>query len=459
MSLFKTDARVIEITKLVRDPVRVGLLRAHLEEVIHGEVFGGSPRSQQFLRHAVEKSIKGDFESLKERVIGVELFGRSPSYDKGEDAIVRVTASDVRKRLSQHYGQQGDGSEFRIGIPPGSYIPEISWTPRAGSIPHAAAAPLPELEAAEPTLPSHASQAGVHLLFRDRWIAYLVSAVLCLVAGSFWAGYRAHRTESPQAIPAILPWSAVIGTEHTLQIIASDPDFATEQDITEHSSSLSDYASEKYIPDSSMLSPKIRDFCLKYLQGSRADAIDLQIVAEIVSLVKPSGQKLAIRSARHVRLDDFHTDDDFILLGSPLSDPWVEMFSEQLDFRFVFADKSSLQQIENAHPRGKELKIYQPVGRGFETGSQIGTSFAIVAFVQNPHHRGHVLILAGTGAEATGAAAQFVLNRSELPKLLMACVGPPNEPLQSFEVLLKDNTLNGSTAKTEVVACHRLPSQ
>ena len=73
--------------------------------------FRGSHRSAQFLKHIVEQSIAGRFESLKERAIGIELFGRAPSYDTGEDAIVRVTASDVRKRLLQHYGKYGTTSE------------------------------------------------------------------------------------------------------------------------------------------------------------------------------------------------------------------------------------------------------------------------------------------------------------------------------------------------------------
>jgi hypothetical protein len=77
------------------------------------------------LKYIVERLIDGHGDELKERVIGMELFGRSPSYDTGEDAIVRVTASDVRKRLVQHYEISGTGSDFCIRLPLGSYIPEI----------------------------------------------------------------------------------------------------------------------------------------------------------------------------------------------------------------------------------------------------------------------------------------------------------------------------------------------
>src|SRR5579872_1784221 len=91
-------------------------VRKHLAEVTEGAAFKGSHRSAQFLRYIVEQSLDGHLDSLKERVIGVELFGRSPAYDTGEDAIVRVTASDVRKRLLQHYGQYGATSGLRITL-------------------------------------------------------------------------------------------------------------------------------------------------------------------------------------------------------------------------------------------------------------------------------------------------------------------------------------------------------
>ena len=66
---------------------------ARLQEVVEGEAFKGSHRSGQFLTYIVEESIAGRFTALKERVTGVKLFGRDPSYGTGEDAVVRAPAS------------------------------------------------------------------------------------------------------------------------------------------------------------------------------------------------------------------------------------------------------------------------------------------------------------------------------------------------------------------------------
>jgi hypothetical protein len=105
--------------------------RPHLKEIVEGAAFRGSQRSAQFLTYVVEQAIGGQWNALKERTIGIELFGRSPTYDTGEDAIVRVTASDVRRRLLQHYGRYGAASEFRVSLPAGHYIPEIVREPRS----------------------------------------------------------------------------------------------------------------------------------------------------------------------------------------------------------------------------------------------------------------------------------------------------------------------------------------
>src|ERR1700733_606480 len=161
LSPSSTDTRIAEIAKIAETKGGLASLQQHLKEVIEGDVFKGSHRSGQFLQYIVDQAIAGRFDSLKERVIGMELFGRSASYDTGDDAIVRVTASDVRKRLLQHYGRYGATSGFRISLPSGSYIPEILRDPlgefgvsEVATKPHDAGPPLQEsaLVADEPVV-------------------------------------------------------------------------------------------------------------------------------------------------------------------------------------------------------------------------------------------------------------------------------------------------------------------
>jgi hypothetical protein len=73
----------------------------------------------------VENALEGRHESLKERIIGVEVFGRKPSYQTEADSVVRVRATEVRKRLSQYYAVGPQIGPYRIEIPPGSYVPQF----------------------------------------------------------------------------------------------------------------------------------------------------------------------------------------------------------------------------------------------------------------------------------------------------------------------------------------------
>src|SRR5262249_28556161 len=107
-------------------------IRSALEAVISSEAFVGSKRCQNFLRLVVEHALAGELDDLRERMIGAEMFGRPVDYDTSNDAVVRVRATEVRKRLAQYYREAGSDSVVRIELPPGSYVPEFHWPGKVG---------------------------------------------------------------------------------------------------------------------------------------------------------------------------------------------------------------------------------------------------------------------------------------------------------------------------------------
>ncbi len=101
---------------------RAAILEA-LEVVCKSGPFRTSPKSREFLRHIVLRSLDGDVEVLKERLIGMALFGRDASYDTATDAGVRVRANDVRKRLNSYNESLDSTAYYCFGLPAGSYVP------------------------------------------------------------------------------------------------------------------------------------------------------------------------------------------------------------------------------------------------------------------------------------------------------------------------------------------------
>jgi hypothetical protein len=96
-------------------------IREQLELLVHDPVFRSSKRSIQFLRYVVEQTLNGSADQIKERTIGVELFGREPSYDTNGDHVVRTAAIELRKRLAIYYGAEQHRNELRLSLVPGSY--------------------------------------------------------------------------------------------------------------------------------------------------------------------------------------------------------------------------------------------------------------------------------------------------------------------------------------------------
>jgi len=111
---------------------RVGAVRAELNRLLDSAAFRNSKRCKEFLTYIVEHTMTGESGTLKERSIGVDLFRLSHDFDTGQHTIVRVTASEVRKKLAQHYvAENGSCHPVKIDLPPGSYSAEFRWEPPA----------------------------------------------------------------------------------------------------------------------------------------------------------------------------------------------------------------------------------------------------------------------------------------------------------------------------------------
>lgn len=74
-------------------------VREEVDRLLASPEFRASRRCQDFLRFIVEQTLAGRTDLLKERTIGMEVFGKPTSYDPSDDATVRVKAGEIRRRL------------------------------------------------------------------------------------------------------------------------------------------------------------------------------------------------------------------------------------------------------------------------------------------------------------------------------------------------------------------------
>ncbi len=439
-------ATVAACTKLSELAPCAAELQAHVREIVESPAFKGSPRSQQFLQHVTDAAIAGHTDHLKERSLGVDLFGRPASYDTGEDAIVRVTASDVRKRLHHFYAEIGFNSEIRVDLPSGSYLPEFRRVPASSLAASPTAAPraLVAEERRDTEAPARRTVT---------WLV-LLALGLALICCSLWFWHRRSSANGP-TVGNLLPWSALLQPGRQVQLVLSDPDMSTVQELLGFQVTLSDYANRRYVPDSLPLKAEMRTI-LRSFRGVDVASVDVGITLQISDLARsgPESRQVNTHNARSLQLNHFKTEDNFILLGSPRSNPWGALFEDQLDFKFAYDEDRKQEIIRNNRPQQGELPLYVPTAKGWDTGQ----AFAILAFVGNPNQTGQVLLLAGTNAEGTEAAGKVATNVDLLSGTLQRCGIDPSGGVRHFEALLRVRTMAGSPNTLEVIACHRLPN-
>jgi serine/threonine-protein kinase len=111
-----------------------------VNRILASPEFRRSARLQRFLRLAVERTLAGEIDQMKEYIVGREVFDRGADYDPGVDSIVRVEAQRLRRKLREYYQTHGCQDPILITFQSGSYVPAFA------RVVH----PEPALVAAEP---------------------------------------------------------------------------------------------------------------------------------------------------------------------------------------------------------------------------------------------------------------------------------------------------------------------
>src|ERR1700678_2777159 len=107
--------------------VEKAAIEQQLERLLQNPYFSHSRRFPMFLRFVVRHTLAGQADAVKERTLGIEIFGRNADYDTSLDPIVRVTAAEIRKPIAQYYQEPGHYVEIRVSLPAGSYVPQFHW--------------------------------------------------------------------------------------------------------------------------------------------------------------------------------------------------------------------------------------------------------------------------------------------------------------------------------------------
>lgn len=117
------QVRGVALGKLPQKEISEIAIRQEVDRILQSPTFAQSERLSRFLRFTVEHVLTGSTDSLKEYVIGTEVYDRKPPYHPSQDSIVRTEARRLRSKLKEYYELDGKDDPTFIFFRPGSYLP------------------------------------------------------------------------------------------------------------------------------------------------------------------------------------------------------------------------------------------------------------------------------------------------------------------------------------------------
>jgi hypothetical protein len=403
-------------------------LQDELRKIIASPHFCNSKRYPALLRYIVEKKLEGDQDALKERTIGIEVFGRTATYDTNSETIVRVAAGEVRKRLQLYYSEQGKNAHIRIALPPGAYTAEFSLMQEAPTEnAHLAAAELADGEQDSGLMvnaapnghgeTSHFAQQRVAILPPLKWKRPAIaaaSAVLLLVAAAgifYWSLQQSHGQAALREF-----WGPALQNRNNAVLCSGS--------ITFREGSLSGVTTAH----------KNTDYPFVSMQN-------VVSIAKIQDTLTHLGIKTDLAFSVNTSVTELR-EHPVVLLGGFNNDLTVRLVAP-LRYRFIVSSQEHI--VDSQHPD----TIY---ARDPSLPYSSADDYAMVARFRDSTIDGWVFVLAGIGRNGTEAAAQFVTTPHYLDQLRAACGGSlANKNLQ---VILKVNVIDGKTGAPAIVAVH-----
>jgi hypothetical protein len=380
-------------------------IREELQRVLASHEFRSSKRSQDFLRYVVENTLKGHGDMLKERTIGIDVFGRSTSYDPSDDATVRVKAGEVRKRLGLYYSEQGARNPIRIELPSGTYVPEF----RALHMP-GAGEPAGKLDAppAEDRMPTERKA-----LLSPRRAALAGLVVLACVA-LIWEATRPSRTMLDEF------WAPVLkGASPVFVCAAYVPVWNLDMDPGAKGPG----RPEDYVA--------LTD---QFVGGG-----DLIATSRLTSMLTRLGRPYRLKVGNDVTFADMRSGPA-ILVGYSYT-RWKEI-SSQMRY-FIDGLRRPIGILDNGNPTPWSLPNLPRDRRTSE-------DYAIVSRVFHPDTHAMLVELAGITQYGTDAAGDLVTNPDLMAEALRGA--PADWRTKNLQFVLHVKVISGAPTSPQVVA-------
>jgi hypothetical protein len=400
------------------------LVREQLRRLVAHPLFTNSKRYPVLLTYTVEQTLLGNAGDLKERTIGVEAFGREPSYDVNLDPVVRTTAAEVRKRLIQYYYSPDHAGELVIELPLGSYVPsfrELAHHSMASDGIQVAAEhvePLPQHSMAS-EIPSADSKRTLARSAIHNWPLTAVVLFFAVLLG-FWIGHV--RTPSPArpSEPSNLArfWEPITATSSRITYCLGVPTDSVD-----------------------LQSRTVREFPPG--ESGSLNVYDVVTLARSIAPIVPKNGEFRVMAASDTGFAQLR-EGPFVLIGA-FDNPWTMRITQDLPIGFEYDDHHVRGVVDRTTSPKKIWTLQWQV-----PGKSLARDYAVVARLHDKVTGEPVIVLAGILGEGTEAASEVVSNQAYMGAVLQKA--PKNWEQLNLEAVIEANVIEGHPGPPIVVA-------
>jgi hypothetical protein len=374
-------------------------IREQLERILKDPLFLNSKRYPSFLRHVVTQTLEGHVDQLKERTLGMEVFGRDPDYDTNLDNVVRSTAGEIRKRLAQYYQAPQHKDEIRIDLPSGSYVPRFHSCIEERTLPV--------------TPPARSRKTPV-------WMIAGITIVACVVAALAWRTCRAPEIALERF------WEPLLNSSSPVLLCTGTVQSLARQMAAAQSTEVSSTA----VPPT----PTRQHVTLE----------------EATALIK-FGSLLNLRAKPFTLRDDYSTtlsdlkEAPVILIGA-MNNEWTLRLVAPLRFNIQWDREANTVWIaDRQHPSRRDWTKNNAV-----PPEKITEDYGLISRFQNQTTGQFAVISAGLYRFGTVAAAEFLTDPALVSEL--AAMAPRGWEKQNIQAVIATKVMDGKAGRPRIVA-------
>lgn len=422
--------------------------RALIERVAASENFRRSARLRDFLLYVGHESLKEGHHEINEQEVGAKVFGRSATYDRSQDNIVRVNATELRKRIEAYFATEGAHEPLVLEIPRGGYrpvfhrrLPHSEELREASRDAHVQVlSPIP-IQGAAPTVAVSPRRTGVYVL----WAALALG--LAVLAVVLYQQNRSMRSmlNAWEGKPAVAGfWGDFLRYHRQTDVVLPDDSLSLIEDLVHHPISLADYLNRTFMRQvlASDLSPDRKSDLDQVFAHNLVTFGGVRAAQQVLTEV-PDSYTTNLTLCRYYVADAIKRNN-VILVGGKKANPWVYLFDDAMNFSLDYDYQHGQAFIANRHPRPGEQPTYSGT---MDPNALVG--YSVVAYLPNPSHTGNVIILAGSDSDATDAAAEFLTSEDKMEAFQNTL---HTKTFPYFEILLKTSRLSGTSFSAEMLA-------